>query len=150
MIKWVEWCLFFCCCYCCCCCRSIWRFVQISWHTESLCAVCMRLFFISFVSLSFNTSIQLSHSVKVNFGIFDWPSKIVLHSHTHSIQHHQMIQSIKIPSCCVSFFSSVGFSCLLLLTHKHTHTHILPSCTLKTLSYLEINLLTKPPSDYVL
>lgn len=58
------------------------------------------------ISLSFNSSIQLSHSVKVNFGIFDWPSKILLQRLPVWVYHSLEIHSYVLRVFRFVFFSS--------------------------------------------
>lgn len=71
------------------------------------------------ISLSFNSSIQLSHSVKVNFGIFDWPSKILLRRTCESVcvwVNHVSMNSFLCASCfSVCYFFSSSSSPLLPL-----------------------------------
>lgn len=81
------------------------------------------------ISLSFNSSIQLSHSVKVNFGIFDWPSKILLRRTCESVCVCEWTMSRWIHSYVLRVFRFVIFSLLLLrrccrCRHQH-HRHLL-------------------------
>lgn len=137
----------------------------------ALCAVCVSVCFLLVseccIALSLNASIQLSHSVKVNFGIFELTFKDFAPSHSLSSNETCVLKSLVV---CIASFNLFLLLFLLLFSFCCSHLewcffffhfilfgvflHITRDLLLcvhgETLSYLEINLLTKPPSDYVL
>lgn len=116
------------CDYCCCCCwyfTRCWQvFGWISWHRDfsAVCCVCVSVCFLLVseccIALSLNASIQLSHSVKVNFGIFELTFKDFAPSHSLSSNETCVLKFLVV---CIASFNLFLLLFLLLFLFCCSH-----------------------------